>query len=132
MATVTNWAELEAQPFGARFVVGAEATNAIITTIQLTARDGEPLPKSVMVPFYISGAATGLTLLDPAPDGAVAIANSKGLMIQAVAKLAGYLVTNAKGEAEISITESGALTSYLVLAMPTGQLAISPAIVHEE
>jgi len=130
MATVTNWAELEAQPFGARFVVGAEATNAIITTIQLTARDGEPLPKSVMVPFYISGAATGLTL-GTAASGDVAIANSKGLMIQAVAKLAGYLVTNAKGEAEISITESGALTSYLVLVMPTGQLAISPAITHE-
>jgi hypothetical protein len=129
MSTITNWAELEAQTYGAKFTVGAEATNAIITKVQLLARDGEPLAKSVAVPFYIAGAANGLTI-GTAASGAVAIANSKGLMIQAVAKLAGTLVSNAKGEIEVSITEAGALTSYLVLCLPTGQLAISPAIVH--
>ena len=127
--TITNWAELEAQAYGAKFAVGAEAADAIVTTVQLLARDGEPLPKSVAVPFYIAGAANGLTI-GTAASGAVAIANSKGLMIQAVAKLAGTLVSTAMGEIEITMTESGALTSYLVLCLPTGQLAISPAITH--
>lgn len=129
MPTITNWAELEAQPFGATFTVGPEQTNAIITKVQVTGRDGEPLRKSVAVPFYLASAATGLAI-GVAASGAVDIANSKGLLIQFVAKLAGTLVTNGNGEAEITITEAGALTSYLVLVLPTGQLAISPAIVH--
>jgi hypothetical protein len=126
---ITNWAELEAQPYGAQFTVGAEATNAIITEIQLLDREGTPLTKSVMVPWYIAGAATGLTI-GHAASGAVAIANSRGLLISSVAKLAGYLVTNSSGRADISITESGALTSHLVLVMQSGQLAISGAITH--
>jgi hypothetical protein len=129
MPTITNWAELEAQPFGAEFTIGAENTNAIITQIQLTDRAGEPLRKSVSVPFYFAAAANGLTI-GTAASGAVAIANSKGLLIASVAKLAGQLVTNSLGQAEISITEAGALTTYIVLVMPTGQLAISGAIVH--
>jgi hypothetical protein len=129
MSTITNWAELEAQPYGAVITVGAEATDAIITTVRLTARDGAFLPKSVAIPFYIASAANGLTT-GTAASGAVAISGSKGLLIQSVAKLAGILVTDADGEARISITEAGALTSYLVLVMPTGQLVISPAIIH--
>jgi hypothetical protein len=126
---ITNWAELEAQPYGARFTVGAEATNAIITEIQLLDREGTPLTKSVMVPWYIAGTATGLTI-GTAASGAVAIANSRGLLIASVTKLAGYLVTNSSGRADISITEAGALTSHLVLVMQSGQLAISGAIAH--
>ena len=126
---ITNWAELEAQPYGAHFTVGTETTNAIITQIQLLDREGTPLTKSVMVHWYIAGAATGLTI-GTAASGAVAIANSRGLLISSVAKLAGYLVTNSSGRADISITEAGALTSHLVLVMQSGQLAISGAITH--
>lgn len=131
MTTVTNWAEKEDRAGGAQFTIGAEDTNAIITAIQVLDLDGKPLRKRVMLPFYFSSNAAG-SAIATAASGAVAIANSTGLLIASVAKLAGYVVTNTSGQANISITEADGLTTHIVLVLPTGQLAVSGAITHAE
>jgi hypothetical protein len=62
-----------------------------------------------------------------APSGGGAI-GTDGLAIPVVAGKAWQLTSESDGDIDITFTETGAKTMYLVLVLPTGKLVISTAI----
>jgi hypothetical protein len=111
---------------GATIVVGTEVPNDINVTVQLTDADGNDLATAAAIPFYLSSDTAGQAI-GTAPDGGIAI-GTDGLMIEWTANVAGLLISEADGDIDITFTESGSLTVYLVLVMPNGSLVISDAI----
>jgi hypothetical protein len=111
----------------AKITVGTEAANAINVAIQfLDRRNGADLGEAVAVPCFLSTTATG-TALSTAPSGGIAI-GTDGLLIEWTANLAGLLISESDGDADITITEESTGTWYLILVMPNGRLVASPAI----
>lgn len=117
-------------PVGATIAVGAEAGNVINVAVQLNkdnAASPTALDISAGVFAYLSDDSDGSSIAGTAPDGGVAI-GTDGLAIPVVAGKAFQLVSEADGDIDLNITESGADTWYLVVVLPTGQLVISGAI----
>lgn len=119
----TNHRELDA-----KITVGTEAANAINVAIQLKDRfGGGEMAERVGIFAYLSDDAYGNSVAATAPDGGAAI-GTDGLAIPLVANKAFWLVSEADGDIDITITESGADTFYLILVMPDGKLVPSGAI----
>lgn len=111
----------------ASIAVGAEADTTIAVTIQFLDRDnGNEIGERVAVPWYLSSDANGDALAS-ATSGGIAI-GTDGLLIEWTNNLAGLLVSEADGDADVVLTEAGAGTWYLVLVMPDGKLIPSAAI----
>jgi hypothetical protein len=108
-------------------VVGAAAGDDINVTIQLKDAAGTDLAVRGSVFAYLSDDANGDAVAATAPDGGVAI-GTDGLAIPVVADKAFTLVSEADGDIDLTITESGADTWYLILVMPDGKLVASDAI----
>lgn len=112
----------------AKFTVGAEAANVINVAIQLKDRDnGSELAERTAIPFYLATDANGDTPASTAPTGGIAI-GTDGVMIEWAANLSGMLISEADGDIDIDLTDTGTPTFYLVLVMPDGKLAVSSAI----
>lgn len=114
-------------------VVGAENTGAgtINVAIQLKDSAGADLAVRGGVLAYLSDDAAGDTVAGTAPDGGWAI-GTDGMLIPLVADKTAMLVSEADGDIDITITESGADTWYLILVMPDGKLVASDAITFAE
>ena len=128
-AVTSTAAELnivDGQCAGATFVVGAEAADAINVTVQLTDAAGADMAIRTALPWYIAADANGDTI-GTAPSAGIAI-GTDGLLLEWTANVSGLVVSEADGDIDITFSEAGALTIYLVLVLPTGKLAISDAI----
>ena len=120
----------------AEFTIGEEIADAIIVTIQLKGPAGVDLQVRASVLAYLSDDAYGDSVVATEPSGAVAI-GTDGLLIpiltgvsaSELAKTIFQLTSEADGDIDISITEAGAKTLYLVLVMPDGRLVVSDAII---
>lgn len=122
----TNWAELEKQIYGATFTIGAEVTDAITVSVQLTDRDGKPARWPSAVAFYLSSTANGLT---PASVATSIAAGSNGAVTGIVGATSGTAITNANGVVDLVLTNATtAVTRHLVIVMPTRQLVVSAAM----
>ena len=111
----------------ADFTIGSEAANAINVAIQLRDREnGSDLSERASLYWYLSSDANG-DALATAPDGGIAI-GTDGLLLEWTANLAGLVTSEADGDIDVDITESGAGTWYLILVMPDGKLQPSGAI----
>lgn len=110
-------------------VVGAENTGAgtINVTIQLKDSAGADLAVRGSVYAYLSDDANGDSIAGTAPDGGWAI-GTDGVLHPMIAGKAARLVSEADGDIDVTITESGAGTWYLILVMPDGKLVASGAI----
>lgn len=112
----------------AKFTVGAEAANVINVAAQLVDRDnGNPIGERVAIPFYLASDANGDTPAGTPPTGGLAI-GADGVAIEWTANLSGLLVSEADGDIDVNLTDTGTPTFYLILAMPDGKLVASPAI----
>jgi hypothetical protein len=111
----------------ATFVIGAEAANVINVGIQLVDESGTALAVRGSVLAYLSDDAAGDSINAAAPDGGWAI-GTDGVLIPIVAGKCAQLVSEADGDIDIDITETGADTWYLILVMPNGLLVASTAI----
>lgn len=118
---------LDGAPFDVDFTIGAEAANVINVGIQLNDAGGSALAARASVFAYLSDDANGDSIAATAPDGGWAI-GTDGLLIPVVANKAAQLVSESDGDIDIDITESGALTVYLILVLPNGLLVASTAI----
>lgn len=118
---------LEMKPVTAVFTVGTEATNVINVAIQLNDQEGKALSEVTALDFYLADDAAGLTPSSTAPTGGIAI-GTDGALIESVANLSGTMVSEADGDIDIDITDTGTPTFYLVVRLPQGGLAISDAI----
>lgn len=130
----TNWRDTQSSglydsaPTGATLAVGAEGgSDDINVTVQLTNRNGAALAVRGAVHFYLADDANGDTPSAVAPDGGIAI-GTDGALIEWVADLSGMLISEADGDIDITLTDSGTPTFYLVVVLPTGLLAASAAI----
>jgi len=111
----------------ASFVVGSEAGNVINVAIQLKDADGEDLAARANVYAYLSDDANGDSIAGTAPDGGVAI-GTDGIADPITAGKSFRLGSEADGDIDLNITESGADTWYLVVVLPDGSLKVSGAI----
>ncbi len=112
---------------GATVVAGADAGTTVAVTIQLLDADITALATRGSVFAYLSDDANGDSLAATAPDGGIAI-GSDGLAIALIANKAFRLTSEADGDIDLVVTESGADTWYLILVMPNGSLVASNAI----
>ncbi|MDX9860893.1 MAG: hypothetical protein RBS99_08230 [Rhodospirillales bacterium] len=122
-------ADTFATKFGApTIVVGEEqGGNAINVAIQLTDAAGADLAVRGAILAYLSDDAAGDSIAATAPSSGWAI-GTDGLLIPIVAGKAAHLVSEADGDIDVTITEAGAATWYLILVMPDGRLVASEAI----
>ena len=116
-----------AVPDGATITVGAEAANSINVAVQLLDGAGDALATRAGIMAYLSDDANGDSVAGTAPDGNVAI-GTDGVLIPVVADKAFYLISEADGDIDLDIGETGGDTWYLVLVMPSGELVVSGAI----
>jgi hypothetical protein len=112
---------------GATFVIGADAGTTINVGIQLEDAAGADIAARGSVFAYLSDDANGDSVAGTAPSGGWAI-GTDGLLVPVVAGKAAQFVSEADGDIDITITEAGAATWYLVLVMPNGALLASDAI----
>jgi hypothetical protein len=87
LVTAKGLATVVGAPMGATITVGAEGTNTVLVTIQLTDATGADMAVSAGVLAYISDNADGSTIAATAPNGGWAI-TTDGLLIPIVANKA--------------------------------------------
>ena len=112
--------------YSATITVGAEDTTVPVT-IQLTDISGSDLATRAAVYAYMSDDANGDSVTGTGPSTETAI-TTDGVLIPLVAKKAYLLISESDGDIDLTFTESGAATWYLILIMPDGRLVASDAI----
>lgn len=111
----------------ASFSVGAETSNARNVIVQLSNRaNGGDVSERVAVHWYLSSDANG-DAISAAPSGGIAI-GTDGLLLEWTANVSGLAVSEADGDIDVTITETGTVTFYLVIVAPDGKLYPSTAI----
>lgn len=111
----------------ATFAVGAEAANTIAVSVQLRDRlNGNEVTERVALNWYLSTDANGDTVAG-ATTGGIAI-GTDGLLLEWTNNVSGLVVSEADGDIDVEIIDTGAKTIYLVLVAPDGKLYVSPAI----
>lgn len=111
----------------ATMTVGTQAGDAINVAIQLTDAEGNNLAVRAGVFAYLSDDANGDSIAGTAPSGGWAI-GTDGLLIPVVANKAAHLISESDGDIDVTITEAGADTWYLILVDTAGRLIASGAI----
>lgn len=110
-----------------KFTVGTEAANAINVGIQLYDRDnGNEVDERVGLAWYLASNATG-DAIATAPTGGIAI-GTDGLLLEWTNNVSGWVVSEVDGDIDVTITDSGTPTMYLVLVAPDGKVYVSGAI----
>jgi hypothetical protein len=126
-ATTAELNLLDNQAASASFVVGVEATNAITVNVQILDAAGVDMATAVALQWYLADDSAGLDRSGTAPNTSV-LAGTDGSLHISTTGLAGGLTTEADGDFDIVLTETGIATWYLVIVMPNGSLVVSPAI----
>lgn len=110
-----------------KMTVGAEAANVINVACVCEWMNDEPVDRRVALPWYLSTSATGANIAATAPTGGIAI-GTNGVLIESIADKHGLVVSTAAGLFDISLTDVGTPTFYLVVVLPSGDLKVSGAI----
>ena len=109
------------------YTIGAEATNVINVGIQLNDGEGNALTSARSLPWYLASDTAGLDPATTAPNVGTAI-GTDGALIESVANLSGIAISEADGDIDVDIEDSGTPTFYFVLVTPDGRLLVSAAI----
>ena len=111
----------------AKFTISAEAANAIAVAVQLYDRqNGNEVSERVGMAWYLASNANGDAIAS-APSGGIAI-GTDGLLLEWTNNVSGFVVSEADGDIDVVITDTGTPTVYLVLVAPDGKLYVSGAI----
>lgn len=111
----------------ATFAIGAEAANVITVSVQLKNDQGADLAVRGNVRWYISADANGDVVATAASGGIVN--GTDGEVIAWTAGQSGWATSEADGDIDFAITDTGTPTMYLVIILPDGTLKVSTAIV---
>lgn len=127
-----NWDEVGSPGTGvadASITVGAEASGNVITcAIQLKEADGTDLATIGVVDVYVSDSATGDGVAASAPNGGMAAGTDGAVVASIVANKVLKMSSEADGDIDVQITDSGTPTFYLVVVLPDGTKVVSSAI----
>lgn len=110
----------------ATFVVGAEASNAITVTVQLTDTYGVDLAYKAVVNYYISSDTAGDTVGGDVGD--VDILTDGTIIAEYTQDIKGLVRSEADGDIDFNFQSTGTSTVYLNLVMPNGSTVQSGAI----
>jgi hypothetical protein len=113
--------------FGATFTLGVEAGNARLVSVQSTDSQGRAMTVRSKVFAYLSDDTNGDSLAAAAPSGGYVV-TTDGLLIPIVANKASEFITEANGKFDITITEVGVKSFFLIVALADGTLKSSGAI----
>lgn len=111
----------------ATITIGTEADDAINVAVQLKDANGVAIAEKCGIEAYLSDVATGLGITATAPSSGVAV-GTNGLAIELITDKFFSITSNASGQFDLTLTEAGVATWYLVLKMPDGSIIISDAI----
>lgn len=109
------------------FTVNAAVGNAITVNCQFNQANGTPCAAHNTIYMFLSDDALGNSIAGTAPDGGVA-AGTDGFIDALTAGKSWFASSEADGDFDIVITESGTDTWYLVAVLPNGLRSISSAI----
>lgn len=111
------------------FTIGAEAGDSINVAIQFVDwENGGDVDEVVEVWGYLSDDSGGIGVAATVPAGDVAIGTDGAILGELVADKVFLFQSEADGDLDIDIGETGADTFYLVLIMPDGRRVVSNAI----
>jgi hypothetical protein len=96
-------------------------------TIQLKDANAADIAVRGAVRAYLSNDANGDSIITTAPNGHVVI-KADGVCAHLITDKVFELISESDGDIDLTITESGALTCYLILILPNGKLKASGAI----
>jgi len=112
-------------PISATITVADGDTSTPDVTIQLTDIGGNAIQQSRAVFAYLAKDAAGAEICADTTDTTEFVIKTNGLFVETLADLAGFLVSEADGVIDVTITVVDGKTAYLVLVMPDGRLVIS-------
>lgn len=110
----------QVDPASCTITAVAGAANVSTVTIQLKDGAGTNISRSIRCKIYSSSASDGLTLQSAASTGYSMASGGLGLANGTAITTQFEFMTSATGGAVLSLTDTGKLTSYLVLSLPTG------------
>lgn len=114
-------------PMNGSSTIGTETANTINVSITLKDQRGQALGEKAAVEAYLSDVSTGLGVTATGPSGGWAI-GTNGALIPRVTSKSALFVCNASGAVDVTLTETGTPTWYLVIVLANGRLLISGAI----
>ena len=121
--------ELQAAHLDAAFTIGVEGSNAINVAVQIKKDKAQTsLAERRSLMFYLSSSSSGADITGTAPSSGFAIGTNGKIISELVADKLAYVTTDASGRFDITLTEAGVATWYLVVIMPNGRLVVSGAI----
>lgn len=122
------------QPIDADITVtnGAAGPTAGTDTvaIQFKGANGEDATMRCAVPWYLSNDAEGDDLSVTSTDVTTNAIGTDGVLIELSSNVAGFLISESDGDADLALVIPSGKTVYLVLIMPSGQLIVSDAITY--
>lgn len=113
---------------GASITVGAEDGDDVTVNIQLTDAEGDDLAEIGVVTVFVSDAATGIGVAATAPDGGIAAGTDGAILAAVVAGKVVIAQSEADGDLDLVVTESGTDTFYLAVVLPGGRMVVSDAL----
>ena len=126
LAVAGNVAAADYTGIAASFTVGTEASDAINVAVQLKDGGGVDLARRCGLAWFLSSDANG-DAISAAPSGGIAI-GTDGLLLEWTNNVSGWVVSEADGDIDVTLTDAGTPTFYLVLVLPNGRLSVSGAI----
>ena len=113
--------------YDASFTIGDESGDVIAVKIQLKDWAGNDLKVPASVIAYLSNVSTGLT---PHPiSGEITLTSGgDGDVVVLLTLNCWLLISEADGDIDIDVNETGTDDLYLVLVMPNGKLIVSDAL----
>lgn len=115
-----------------KFTVGTAGGSSTNVQVYLQDATGATIAKMQAVQAFLSGDSGGDGVVSTAPNTGVSIANSNGNILEEYTSAKTFaLQTNSDGRVDLTIDDSGTSKStdwYLVVVLPTGHIAVSPAI----
>lgn len=110
----------------ATFSIGVEGSDIITVSVQLKDQYLADLAVRGKVDWYLSADANGDTVATAASGGVAA--GTDGVVASTITGKAGFAVSEADGDIDFAITDTGTPTMYLVIVLPSGKLVVSGAI----
>ena len=117
--------KLAFDPVDATITVTDATTETPDVSIQLTDGAGNDLNESRAVFAYLAKDSAGATICADGTDTTEFVIKTDGLFVETLQDVAGFLVSEADGDIDVTITIADGKQAYLVLVMPDGRLKIS-------
>lgn len=125
-----EWTPLKDVAYGATITVAEKDTDEWYVYIQLTDYAGNDLTVPGNVMGYLASDAAGLNFNAATVTTDTAIKTDGSLSI-ILAKILYSLTSEADGDIDLTITDTGDDVYYFVVVLPSGKLVVSDAITFE-